>query len=306
MSRNNLFSVFFIVLAFVLTSCEPNDDTNSVVWGKTRTYDPFLWKKQVPDTLNQTLCFDFNDDARRYLRSPLQLGIYKKDTDGHLKRLSEDEVQLFVNHRPLKDNILTVNPTEEQIEVGMVLGRNAEEKMHYWYLKPVSTGGLDRINDLDTFGTDDAVMEIKVQKKHVMNPLAKVCMWIGFLLAAALVLWFCMLKYMFFPTFRVARLQLKDPEPYLSQLKLKGYRLCILSAEPKKQSWLNRLFTGEIKYEVNPLWTAQVVFEPRDRKSVRVCPDKLTYTTTARILKCNEDHVIVNETTNTKTTMTIS
>jgi hypothetical protein len=131
-------------------------------------------------------------------------------------------------------------------------------------------------------------------------------MWMLIVLAAALVLWFCMLKYIFFPTFRVARLQLKDPEPYLSQLKLKGYRLCVLSAAPKKQSWLNRIFTGEIKYEVNPLWTAQVVFEPRDRKSVRVNPDKQTYTTTARVLKCNEDYIIVNETTNAKTTMTIS
>ena len=202
--------------------------------------------------------------------------------------------------------MLLDDASEKEVEVGIVFNPNAENKMHYWYIKPVATAGLDRINDQEAYGADEAIMEIKLRKRHVMNPLAEGLMWIGILLASALVLWFVLLKRMFFPTFRVTRIQLSDPSPYMSLMKVKNYRLCILTDKAQKQGALNKIFCGEIKYEVNPLWTAPVVFEPRDKKSIRVRPDKHTYTVDSRILKTNTDYVIVNETTKNKTTIRIS
>lgn len=306
MLRNKILPLLFAVISVSFIGCNNGNDENVVLWGKTKTYDPFLWKKQVPDTLKQTLCFDFNDDAVKYLSAPLKLGVFKKDNNGHLRQVNTDEMELFVNGRPVEGNIISVDASESEVEVGVVFNRNAENKMHYWYIKPLDAAGLDRINDKENYGEDEAVMEIRLRKRHVMNPLAEGLMWIGIIVLAALILWFVMLKHMFFPTFRVTRLQLTGPEPYLSQLKIKGYRQCILSASPQKQNWLNKLFAGEIKYEVNPLWTAPVVFEPRDKKSIRVRPHKQTYTTDSRFLKTNVDYVIVNETTKTKTKMKIS
>jgi len=304
--RNKLLPIIFAVISVSFIGCNKGNDMEVVLWGKTNTYDPFLWKKHVPDTLRQTLCFDFNDDARNYLSEPLRLGVFKKDAGGHLRQVQSDEMQLYVNGEPAEGNVICVRSTESEVEVGIVLNPAAENKMHYWYLKPVDNAGLDRINDKDTYGSDEAVMEIRVRKRHVMNPLAEGLMWFGIIVLGALVLWFVLLKHLFFPTFRVTRLLLTGPEPYMSQLKIKGYRLCVLDAHPQKQSWLNKVFAGEIKYETNPLWTAPVVFEPRDKKSIRVRPDKHTYTTDARLMKTNVDYVLVNETTKTKTTMRIS
>ena len=306
MLRNKLFLLILTVISIVTVSCNKVNVENAVLWGKTNTYDPFLWKKQVPDTLKQTLCFDFNDDAVRYLSTPLKLGVFKKDDNGHLRQVKKDEMELFVNGKAVEGNTISVNSSESEIEVGVVFSPNAKDKIHHWYIKPIDTAGLDRINDKDSYGQDEAIMEIKLQKRHVMNPLAEGLMWFGITVLAALILWFVVLKQIFFPTFRVTRLQLVGPEPYLSQLKIKGYRMCILSASPQKQNWFNRVFTGAIKYEVNPMWSAPVIFEPRDKKSVRVRPDKNTYSVDARILKTNVDYVIVNETTKTKTTMKIS
>ena len=306
MLRNKLFLLILTVISIVTVSCNKVNVENAVLWGKTNTYDPFLWKKQVPDTLKQTLCFDFNDDAVRYLSTPLKLGVFKKDDNGHLRQVKTDEMELFVNGKAVEGNTISVNSSESEIEVGVVFSPNAKDKIHHWYIKPIDTAGLDRINDKDSYGQDEAIMEIKLQKRHVMNPLAEGLMWFGITVLAALILWFVVLKQIFFPTFRVTRLQLVGPEPYLSQLKIKGYRMCILSASPQKQNWFNRVFTGAIKYEVNPMWSAPVIFEPRDKKSVRVRPDKNTYSVDARILKTNVDYVIVNETTKTKTTMKIS
>lgn len=306
MLNNKILPILFAALAFLCTGCNKGNDENSVLWGKTNTYDKFLWKEQIPDTLKQTLCFDFNDDALHYLSSPLRLGIYKKDADGHLRPVQEDEMQLFVNGKALEGNIITVNASDKELEVGVVFNAKAENKMHYWYIKPLDAAGLDRINDQETYGPDDAIMEIKLRKRHVMNPLAEGLMWFGIIVLAGLILWFLVLKHIFFPNFRITRLQLTGPAPYMSMLKVKNYRLCILSANPQKQNWFDRVFCGEIKYEVNPLWTAPVVFEPRDKKSIRIRPDKHTYTTDARILKTNVDYVIVNETTKNKSTMRIS
>ena len=306
MLRNKLFLLILTVISIVTVSCNKVNVENAVLWGKTNTYDPFLWKKQVPDTLKQTLCFDFNDDAVRYLSTPLKLGVFKKDDNGHLRQVKTDEMELFVNGKAVEGNTISVNSSESEIEVGVVFSPNAKDKIHHWYIKPIDTAGLDRINDKDSYGQDEAIMEIKLQKRHVMNPLAEGLMWFGITILAALILWFVVLKQMFFPTFRITRLQLVGPEPYLSQLKIKGYRMCILTASPQKQNWFNRVFTGAIKYEINPMWSAPVVFEPRDKKTVRVRPDKNTYSVDAGFLKTNIDYVIVNEITKIKTIMKIS
>lgn len=305
MLKNNILTIVITIISFCLIGCNKESDENVVLWGKTNSYDPFLWKKQVPDTLKQTLCFDFNDDAVRYLSAPLKLGIFKKDDNGHLRQVKTDEMQLFVNGKPVDGNIISVNTTDSEIEVGVVFNQNAQNKVHYWYVKPIDNAGLDRINDKNYYGEDEAVMEIKLQKRHIMNPLAEGLMWLGITILVALILWFAVLKHMFFPTFRVTRLQLSGPKPYQSLLKIKGYRMCILSANPRKQNWFNKVFTGKIKYEVNQLWSAPVVFEPRDKKSVRIRPDK-TYSADTRIWKTNVDYILVNETTKAKTTLRIS
>lgn len=305
MLRNKFFLFLVFAVTMGMTACDRADD-QVVVWGKTNTYDPFLWKKQVPDTLKQTLCFDFNDDAMRYVSEPLQLGVFKKDANGHLRPVGEDEMELFVNGRPAEGNIIRVNTNESEVEVGVVFRPNAENKMHYWYVKPINNAGLDRINDKDYYGSDEALMEIRLRKRHIMNPLAQGLMWFGIAILAALVLWFAILKHVFFPPFRVTRLVLTGPEPYFSQLKIKGYRKCILTNAPQKQNWFDRVFAGAIKYEVNALWSAPVVFEPRDKRSIRVRPDKHTYRTDARQMKVNVDYELVNETTKAKTMMKIS
>ncbi len=275
-------------------------------WGKTNSYDPFLWKKQVPDTLKQTLCFDFNDDAKNYMASPLKLGVFKKDEDGHLRRVEAAEMQLFVNGQLLNGNVITVNATDKELEVGVVFNENAENKVHYWYIKPLDNAGLDRINDQENYGADDAIMEIKLNKHHVMNPLAEGLMWFGIFVLASLALWFLILKHIIFPTFRVTRIQLTGPEPYFSQAKIKGCRMCVLTAKAPHQNWFNKVFTGEIKYVVNNIWSGDVVITPRDKKSVRIAPAKGVYTTDARFFRSNEEHVIVNENTKAKTNVKIS
>ncbi len=298
---------YLLIALAALTMVGCKKDHKAMLWGKTQCYDNFLGVRHTPDTLKQTLCFDFNGDARDFMTENLQLGIFKKNDQGEFVRLGENEAEVFVNGEKAEGNIISVPPTCQEMEVGIVFDKTAENKTHYWYIRPINDGGLDRINDKEPAQmAEDAIMEMRLQKEHIMNPLAEGLLIFLLVVAAALLVWLLVLKHLFFPTFKVNRLELIGPEPYLNTIKLKHYRKVVLTSKQKRQSGWSRLFTGEIKYSINPLWTADVVFEPKDKRSIRVRPDRNTYITDARIMKRDEEYTLENTEKQTKTQMKIS
>lgn len=305
----------FLILAvlcplMLLASCgkkadEPNAPTR---WGKENYYDKFLWKKHVPDTLYRTIEFDFNQDAKDFMDKPLRLGLFKKTNSGKMLPVTESEMEVFVDGQKCPQNIIDVQPGTDQLKVGIVFKPEAENKVHHWFFRAVDDGGLERINDMDpnTYQADNAsLMDIEVDKNKVMNPLAMGTALTTLLLLAALLVWLFVMKAIFFPTFRVGKIQLSDPIPYNTLKRMRGYRKMILTNKQPKQGFFDRVFAGKILYEVNDLWTSEVVIEPKDRNSVRLrCPKD--FMADARVLKKNQEYTIQNMTTSTKTKIKIS
>ncbi|MBR6864925.1 MAG: hypothetical protein IKM75_08695 [Bacteroidales bacterium] len=305
----------FLILAvlcplMLLASCgkkadEPNAPTR---WGKENYYDKFLWKKHVPDTLYRTIKFDFNQDAKNYMDKPLRLGLFKKTDRGKMLPVTENEMEVFVDGQKCPQNIIDVQPGTDQLKVGIVFKPEAENKVHHWFFRAIDDGGLERINDMDpdTYKADNAsLMDIEVDKNKVMNPLAMGTALTTLLLLAALLVWLFVMKAIFFPTFRVGKIQLSDPVPYNTLKRMRGYRKMILTNKQPKQGYFDKVFAGKILYEVNDLWTSEVVIEPKDRNSVRLrCPKD--FMADARVLKKNQEYTIQNMTTGKKTTIKIS
>ena len=94
------------------------------------------------------------------------------------------------------------------------------------------------------------------------------------------------------------------PEPYLSRKTIRRARQVVLTSKRPSQSMINQLFTGKIVYEVNELWTSDIVIIPRDRRSVRIS-QKRGYLTDANRLMLGQEYMIQNESTKTKTTIKI-
>ena len=239
---------------------------------------------------------------------PLQLGLFKKTNSGKMLPVMENEMEVFVNGDKCENNIINVPSNIEKLNVGIVFNPSAENKVHHWFFKPINDGGLERINDMDadTFNNpDSSLMEVEAEKQKIMNPLAEGTMLTGIILLAALLTWLLALKHIIFPTFRVGKITLTDPVPYMCQKKLRGCRQLILTNKKPKQSGFNKFFTGEIRHDVNPMWTSDIVIEPRDRNSVRVRASK-EYLTDARTMKVHNEYTIQNMTTGTKTKVKIS
>lgn len=294
-------------LAIILGSCTEDSDSRNPSWGKTDCYEQFLWKKYVPDTLSRVIRFDFNEDARNYMREPLQLALFKKTDGGKMLPLTEFEAEVFADGVKCADNIVRVTPDMESIVLGIVFNPQAESKVHHYYFRVINDGGLDRINDMDSGGynaDNTSLMEVEAEKRDILNPLAQASIAFAIIVIAALLVWLIVLKPIFFPVFKVSRVQLVDPVPYSSMKRIRGYRLLVLTNKQPSQGIVSQIFTGKILYEVNALWEDNVFVEPRDRKSVRLrCPK--AYSATARILKANQEYTITNNNSGTKTKIKI-
>lgn len=308
MSSNRLIILLALpVLLFI--ACNNESDRNAATrWGKENYYKDFLWKKYVPDTLFREMVFDFNDDAKNFMSEPLCLGLFKKADNGKMLPVLENEMEVFLDGVKCVDNVISVESTTEKIKVGIVFNPSAENKVHHWFFRPVDDGGLERINDMDadTFNNpESSLMEIEAEKNKIINPLAEGFLFAGIFLVAALLVWLLILKPIFFPTFRVGKIILSDPVPYMSQKRLRGSRKLILTKNKSLQSGFSRFFTGRILYDVNPIWTSDIVIEPRDKNSVRVRVSK-EYMADARTMKVHNEYTIQNMTNGSKTKVKIS
>lgn len=303
-----LLAVICPLMLVVACGKKANDPNAPARWGKDNYYDKFLWKKHVPDTLYKTLEFDFNQDAKTYMDKPLRLGLFKKTNSGKMLPVMENEMEVFVDGQKCENNIIDVEPGTDQLKVGIVFNNNAENKVHHWFFRAVDDGGLERINDMDpdTFNADNAsLMDIEVEKHKIMNPLAQGSLLTTILLIAALLVWLFVLKAIFFPTFRVGKVQISDPVPYNSLKRVRGYRKMILTNKRPKQGFFDKVFAGKILYETKDLWTSEVVIEPKDKTSVRLrCPKD--FMAGASVLKKNQEYTIQNMTSGTKTKIKIS
>lgn len=302
-------NILLILSVLSLCGCSTLTDNNSTYaeWGSTECYDNFLWNKYVPDTLNRTMCFDFNDDARRFMKDPIKLAFYKKNDSGDLIKVSKDEYELYVNGRLLDDYYIEVGPETSEIKVGIVLTEKARDTEHHWFIKIINDGGLERINDLeisDFYSQGKIIKEITLNKEHIRNPLAVFSLFLFLIILAGCILWLLVIKHILYPCFRVGQITLEGPAPFASVVSLKRCRRLVLSSTPKKQSMLNEMLTGKIKYLINDLWVTDIEFSPRDRTSIRIKHAK-DFTIESKILKKNSEYLLENMETKKKTKITI-
>lgn len=275
-------------------------------FGKTNYFKDFLWKKYVSDTLKNEISFEFNDDAKAFMKDSLQLALFKKAENGTLIPVNEDEITLLVNGKKCQNNIITVFSNTKLLNVGLVFNPKAANKVHHWFFKVIQDGGLERINDLDakTFRAEgSSLLEVETEKNRIMNPLAEVFMFIGLGLLALILLWFVALKSLIFPTFRVKTIMLNNPN-HMCEKKIHNARKLILTKEKVKQSGISRFFSGTIVYDIHPVWTTDIVIEPRDKKSAKI-ETSPEYWVKAHVLKVNQDYMVKNNTTGVETTIKV-
>ena len=162
---------------------------------------------------------------------------------------------------------------------------------------------LDKINDEHV-----EKYQLSLRAKYVVcwNPLKTILTWLAILILAALLLWMLLIKHLIYPSINVKTIQINDP--YFSKVNVKGKRRVVFTNTNMQQSLLSKLFTGEILYKKNDIWTSPLVFEAgAKKKTLRVVRTKDyvfdPYTST---LKAPNDYVVEKTDDNTRIKISIN
>ena len=286
MSKIKLF-LCAIVIACALVSCNKKSDT-FMLWGVTECYSDFLFCDYEPVKMTRTLCFEVNDEmAGKNWKT--KFGLFKKNDNGSYVPVRK-EVLLYKNGNLCPNNVFEVTPEDHKIELGVEFTPTAEEGVHKWYLKVLDNGGFDRINEYSTAeNTLPLLLEWKAEKKNVMNPLSKGLIIFFMILIAALVLWFIILKNIFYPTFKMGNIQILG-DTYFSNKRINKARMLVATSSNKKQSALNRIFTGKIVYERNEMWNDEWELYPKGKKARIVVKGKYMLSPMAMTLDKQVDY----------------
>lgn len=256
MKTRNITTIIVVLLAIFTISCEDQ----GVFWGKTDYYDNFLFVKYEPVRMEQTLVFDFNEDAMQFLENDIHLELVEKNEKGDL--VVVQGIKLYKDNVLCDNNLLTINKNDKEVNVGIEFTGDARDGTYTLYFREKGTSGIDRIDyqELD--------MGLSVVKNTKLNPLLLGLIWFVVILLLVCIIWILFLKPILYNTFKVRQLILITEQ--FKTIKIKGAKQVVCSHKNKKQSFMSRLFTGKIIFVQDPFFTEDFVITPRDKKSVRV------------------------------------
>ncbi len=264
--------------------------------GKATWYDSFLfWGASDPDTLSVDLKAAFNDEAKKD-SSTIEFQI--TDPDG-----SKDFL-LFYNGLPLNNDKITIRSNDNTSSIlSIVFSPTAKEGKRYLAIKATAKQDLDKINDEPV-----EHYQMSLRSKYVVNwnPLKTTLMWLIISVLTALFMWFLLIKRFKYPTINISTIQINDP--YFSRVNVKGKRRVEFTNKTKKQSFINRIFTGEILYKKNEIWTSPLAFEAgTKKKTLRVVRTKdYVFDSYTFMLKAPNDYVVENINDKTKIKISIN
>jgi hypothetical protein len=131
-------------------------------------------------------------------------------------------------------------------------------------------------------------------------------MWLIIIIIAGLLMWFLVVKRFMYPSIGVKTIQISDP--YFSKVNVKGKRRVVFTNKNMKQGLISRLFTGEILYKKNEIWTSPLAFEAgAKKKTLRVIRTKdYVFDPYTSMLKAPSEYLVENTNNNTKIKLSIN
>ena len=302
MLRNNLYVICF-VFTTIFFSCNKNEVDNSMLWGKTDYYTDFLFHDYEPVKMTKTICFETNEDANGRVGN-VKFGLYKKVEDDSCI-LVKDEVRLYKNNVLCENNTLLITPQDKEVVLGIEFTPKAEEGIHKWFLKVLDNGGFDRINEYAmNEETLPLLLEWKAEKNDICNPLKLGLNIFLLILLGLLLVWFLIMKPILYPTFKIGNIKFTN-DTYFSTKRIYGARKLVVTNSSKKQSTINKLFTGKIVFEKNDLWLDEWEINPKGKGGKLVTNRKYTITPYTASLNKQTEYELEHLSSNLKVQITL-
>ncbi|QOW09802.1 hypothetical protein Q73A0000_05175 [Kaistella flava (ex Peng et al. 2021)] len=260
-------TLLLITSVLFLSSCKDENYVGETAdFGTAKYYKPFLFVKSDTVVLSKTLNYDFNDYAVE------QKSFAKiKWVDENKKPIQNKNIRFFVNGVQSDSNEFEISSkvNKGQLELGIQMLPDFPKGYTSGFLS-ISNHQLDVVNNLDLgSASEDRIFKWEATHKVVMNPLKKGLMWVGILILALLSVWFLVLRNMLHPKFKRGKIQILSP--YFGGVSFnQNTKLIVFTSTIKKQSAFNRIFTGKIIYEVNPIYSNDIILRPGRANKIKI------------------------------------
>ena len=243
-----------ILFALILTSCKKEP---GCVIGVTEYYPSFLFCKYEPVIMTQTLEIDFNEDAKRYIKSDILLEVVEKDSDGKLQSLA-GKVKVYKNGIECNKTIVPVSLDEETIDLGLEF--TAEAELDKYYNLYLIEAGSKQLDELILIDIEDALY---VLKKDANNPLKEGLIYGTIILLIVTVVWYIVSRFIFWPSTPFGRVLIDYNDGVGDNtVKMYGkYELILTNDRKMKDSFFTKLFKGSRQYEYNDFWTHPITIK---------------------------------------------
>lgn len=255
--------ILFLTVVFFV-SC----DNRTVSFGSVEYYPDFLWVNSKITPLEKEFEFAFSPDAQLDSESYAELQFVDNNGDP----VSTDIMQVSDKEGALKDNKLRVSSNVDSKVLIFTFSPDASGGKYQGYLKLISHN-LDRIDSIALNPGDNVdIFQWTLHFNKQMNPLkiALLCALIA--LGACFFLWFMVIRPMVYPHFGKFKKTILIKQNGIivgqSNFVFTGARKVVFFDRKVQQSVWNRLFIGEIKTYVNPLFKTKLTFSPKGRNAV--------------------------------------
>lgn len=303
MFMKNCFIRFVSAIAVCVTLASCSEEPTYVVNGASfeiQSYDDFLWKKDVVDTIKFELTTAFQECQG--INEPITLAL----CDSYGEPVSSDVVTLYVGGVISDANIVTIYPKSSGTtvtDVALVIDRAylSEDCTFDWCLKVLEAGDIWVYGERGTerylpdqrkvlFGTD-----IHIVNDHVVNKMKVAFNIVLLVIAGILAAWFIMLRPLFISKFKLKQLVITGSS-YYQTISLKGYRKVVCTKNRKnKQGFMSRLFLGPIYYAYNEYWDRDMEIVPGPSKTARVQCSSGYMFTPSKTLKLGVEYEMTKE-----------
>lgn len=263
--------ILCITLMVIFSSCQREDESirvpNSIDFGKVSYYKPFFFCKKEIHPLEKTLVFDFNEEAKKD-NSFVELTL----TDRHTgEAVGQESVTMLINGEETLNNKVKISPlqldTANAVTFGFLFNEDTPTGNHQWLLK-VTDSSLDRVDNIHLETQNDPpIVLISAGFSKQINPLLLGTYIFLAILAGLFLCWIIALRHIMYPRFRISTITVT--EPYYAVYKPRLCYKVVFTNRVEKQNFVRKLFTGEILYAVNEVWTEKWELRPKNKNAVK-------------------------------------
>lgn len=199
-------------------------------------YDSFLWSESTDE---KKISWDLTPEFQNNLT----------DTEIKLKfsipKGSTSDFQAWYNQKPIKvGDVVTISPNKPAV-LEVMFNHDAATGKRYFELLPAKYKSLDMVNEVPI--SEYQGTSLRTEYHVGWNPLKTFLFWLLVVLIGVLILWFVILKRIFFPKIQMSRVEFTGPGSYYVSKRLRGARKIVFSDSKKKQNFLSLVFTGKVR-----------------------------------------------------------